>query len=170
MIDNGYEKDLENSKVLQDFKESKVRITSNGIEFKVKEAVNLLSALQNEQQMLLEKMRESMNDGNVGTYKNLVLALKEITYLVQKEEEKIKNGDMYIDFGRDVSYIYFNGLSYAVKGNKIIEDVVNKVKWITDNDRETKIFIDFTNSSSGVYDILKYQEGFKNIKCLLVNN
>lgn len=48
--------------------------------------LDLLSALKNEQQLLLSKMKKALDDDNIGTYKNLVLALKEITGLVQREE------------------------------------------------------------------------------------
>lgn len=52
--------------------------------------LNLLDALKNEQQMLLQKMKKAIEEDNIGTYKNLVLALKEITYLVNNEEDKFK--------------------------------------------------------------------------------
>lgn len=48
--------------------------------------LDLLSALKNEQQLLLSKMKKALDDDNIGTYKNLVLALKEIAGLVQRED------------------------------------------------------------------------------------
>lgn len=48
--------------------------------------LNLLTALKNEQQLLLEKMKKAIDEDNIGTYKNLVQALERVTYLSQREE------------------------------------------------------------------------------------
>lgn len=58
---------------------------------KAEKKLDLLTALKNEQQLLLGKMKKVMEEDNVGTYKNLVLALKEITGLAQNEEKNRKS-------------------------------------------------------------------------------
>lgn len=150
-------------KQLNDFKNVGGLVTTSEYDIKL----NLLSALQNEQRLLLSKMKKSMDEDNMGTYKNLVMALKEITYLVQKEEEKIKNGEMYIDFGIDVSYIYFNGRIISIKGKNVSEVIINKVKDLVNNDKNTTIFLDTRNIGVSLYDRL-IAEGFVNVKSVNV--
>lgn len=51
----------------------------------------LLEALQNEQNQLLKKLEKIRQEDNYGTYKNIVMALSEVTRLIEKESWK----DMY---------------------------------------------------------------------------
>lgn len=48
--------------------------------------LDLLSALKNDQKLLLKKMSKAIDEDNIGTYKNLVTALREVTFLIQNEE------------------------------------------------------------------------------------
>lgn len=53
--------------------------------------VELLEELKNEQRLLLAKIKKAREEDNIGTYKNLIQALREITYLVQNEEIRIES-------------------------------------------------------------------------------
>lgn len=141
---NGYEKDLENSKMLKEWK------------------LSLLDALRNEQQMLLQKMKKAIDEDNIGTYKNLVLALKEITYLVNSEEDKFKGETIYVEIDRELMQIYF-------KQNKKITKVENivvaraKIEDFLNRDKNICICIDCTGIGIGLYDELK-SRGYKVVK------
>lgn len=120
--------------------------------------LNLLSALKNEQQLLLGKMRKAMEDDNVGTYKNLVQALREITNLVQNEERAIKYEKAYIEVDRDSAYMYFRGEKLLVRTNSV-DVMVNIIKSKLKDNREMPIYIDIRTVGLAVYDSLK-SEGF----------
>ena len=51
----------------------------------------LLEALQNEQSQLLQKLAKIRQEDNYGTYKNIIMALSEVTRLIEKESWR----DMY---------------------------------------------------------------------------
>lgn len=51
----------------------------------------LLEALQNEQTQLLNKLAKIRQEDNYGTYKNIIMALSEVTRLIEKESWR----DMY---------------------------------------------------------------------------
>lgn len=53
--------------------------------------LSLIEALQNEQNQLLQKLAKIRQEDNYGTYKNIVMALSEVTRLIEKESWK----DMY---------------------------------------------------------------------------
>lgn len=142
-MNNGYEKDLENTKRLEGCK------------------LDLLDALRNEQQMLLEKMKENMENGNIGTYKNLIIALKEITHLIH-EEDKFKGEIIYVEIDRELMQIYFKYKKKITKVENItvarakIEDFLNR-------DKSICICIDCTGIGIGLYDELK-SRGYKVVK------
>lgn len=155
--------------------------------------LDLISALKNEQQLLLNKMSKAMDEDNIGTYKNLVLALKEITGLVQREEWteqwskyscegkeyiavwqqrgleiknhrkfEIKNEKyLYVDFGRDITKIYFNNKLTHIK-NSSVDFIADTIISILDGDKGVKVCGDFNCYGIALLDTLK-SKGFNDI-------
>ena len=124
--------------------------------------LNLLSTLKNEQQLLLGKMRKVREDDNIGTYKNLVQALREITNLVQNEERAINYEKAYIEIDRESAYIYFKGEKTLVKVNNP-DVMVNMIKSKLNNNKEVPIYIDTRAIGIVVHDFLK-SEGYNVFK------
>ena len=52
---------------------------------------DLTETLKIEQKLLLKKIQECRENGEFNTYKNLINALKEVTYLVNQEETRLLN-------------------------------------------------------------------------------
>lgn len=158
----------------------------------INKGLDLVCALRNEQQLLLEKMKSALDENNVGTYKNLVLALKEITSLVQKEEwtqkwskyscdnkeyisvweqheTEIKNHrkfelegkkQLYIDFGRDITKIYFNNKITYIK-NPPVNLVADTIISLLGGDNNIEICGDFNGLGITLLDSLR-SKGVKN--------
>lgn len=154
--------------------------------------LDLIFALKNEQNLLLKKMKRALDENNVGTYKNLVLALKEITGLIQKEEwtqkwskyscdnkeyisvweqheTEIKNHrkfelevkkQLYIDFGRDITKIYFNNKITYIK-NSPVNLVTDTIISLLGGDNNIEICGDFNGLGITLLDSLR-SKGVKN--------
>lgn len=52
---------------------------------------DLTETLKQEQTLLLDKIKECRENGEFNTYKNLINALREVTYLVNQEETRLLN-------------------------------------------------------------------------------
>ena len=55
---------------------------------------DLIETLKNEQELLVEKIAKTRDKGDYGSYKNLIVALRDITRLIHDEEfysKKSKN-------------------------------------------------------------------------------
>lgn len=56
---------------------------------------NLIETLKNEQELLLNKISKAREKGDSGTYKNLIVALRDISRLIHDEEFfKVRNQKM----------------------------------------------------------------------------
>ena len=122
----------------------------------------LLNELKNEQVLLLEKVRKAREDDNIGTYKNLILALKEVTYLIQNEEVKLKAEKMYIDIG-ETTYMYYKGKMLTLKGIINIEVIANKVIEVVANRKDVPIYIDTRACGLALYQLLE-SKGYNVLK------
>lgn len=49
---------------------------------------SLIKCLKNEQELLVESIEKARKEGNIGTYKNLVNALRDVTKIIQENEIK----------------------------------------------------------------------------------
>ena len=122
----------------------------------------LLNELKNEQVLLLEKVRKAREEDNIGTYKNLILALKEVTYLIQNEEVKLKAEKMYVDMG-ETTYIYYKGKMLTLKGTKNDEAIANKVIDAVWNSKDVPIYIDTVGFGLALYQFLE-NKGYNVLK------
>ena len=122
----------------------------------------LLNELKNEQVLLLEKVRKAREEDNIGTYKNLILALKEVTYLIQNEEVKLKAEKMYVDMG-ETTYIYYKGKMLTLKGTKNGEAIANKVIDAVWNSKDVPIYIDTVGFGLALYQFLE-NKGYNVLK------
>lgn len=74
---------------------SRTEMTEKGFKSEVWDENSILDTLQHELMELKDKIESARNKGDFGTYKNLILAFKEVVHLVHEEEEKVKWVDMY---------------------------------------------------------------------------
>lgn len=74
---------------------SKITYENDKITCEVGKELNLLEALQNEQNQLLNKLAKIRQEDNYGTYKNIVMALSEVTRLIEKNTPIEKWEDRY---------------------------------------------------------------------------
>lgn len=123
---------------------------------------DLLNELKNEQVLLLEKVRKAREEDNIGTYKNLILALKEVTYLIQNEKVKLKSEKMYIDIG-EITYIYYKGKMLTLKGTKNVEAIANKVIEAVWSSKDVPIYIDTRAYGLALYQFLE-SKGYNVLK------
>lgn len=70
------------------------RLASDKIKTEVNKEFNLIDTLKIEQELLVEKIAKTRDKGDYGSYKNLIVALRDITRLIHDEEfysKKSKN-------------------------------------------------------------------------------
>lgn len=71
------------------------RLASDKIKTEVNKEFNLIDTLKIEQELLVEKIAKTRDKGDYGTYKNLIVALRDITRLIHDEEFfKVRNQKM----------------------------------------------------------------------------
>lgn len=74
---------------------SKITYENDKITCEVGKELNLLEALRNEQNQLLQKLAKIRQEDNYGTYKNIVMALSEVTRLIERNTPIEKWEDRY---------------------------------------------------------------------------
>jgi hypothetical protein len=67
---------------------SRLEHTKDGIKAEVWGENSILDTLQHELLELKDKIESARNKGDFGTYKNLILAFKEVVHLIHEEEER----------------------------------------------------------------------------------
>lgn len=142
---------------------STIEINNSGIKCSVGKLkindfkINILSELYNEQRLLLEKIKKAREEENIGTYKNLIQAFRDITYLVQNEERKLNYEKVYVEVDRDGICIYFKGEKTLIKVNNT-DVMANKVKETLNYNKEVPIYMDIRTFGMAVYEALRIED------------
>lgn len=122
---------------------------------------NLIETLRTEQELLMNKITKARENGDVGTYKNLITALREIVRLVRDEElySRSDTSRLYFEAESDTVYIYFKDTVYRVTGDyKTISNYIDND--ICKGDRSIKIHGDCHGFGLGLGDCL-YDLGYE---------
>lgn len=119
---------------------------------------NLIETLKNEQELLLNKISKAREKGDSGTYKNLIVALRDISRLIHDEVNimniELKYNKLYFEVELDRTNIYYNGCIYRVKGklNEIAKYIENHIC----NNKNVEIYGDLHGLGLALADELKY--------------
>ena len=110
---------------------------------------SILDTLVNEAMELKEKIENARKREDYGTYKNLILAFKEIVNLIHEEKEKTKWVDMYSHYKMKIDEEFQEVIStWKQRGDDVSEHKIYKVeKEITDKPTYNLYFDISTNNT-----------------------
>jgi len=128
----------------------------------------ILNTLFNEINCLVPKITKARENEDFGTYKNLILAYKEVLLLINNTYQQygLKNEkvNMYINYivspNKNKVEVLIRDKHYMIWGNayKKIEDFINPIKQIAENENAT-IYIDVNGCGMALYDLLSEIDG-----------
>lgn len=119
---------------------------------------DLIETLKNEQELLLNKISKAREKGDAGTYKNLIVALRDISRLIHDEVNimniELKYNKLYFEVESDGTNIYYNGCIYRVKGK--LSEVAKYIENHICNNKNVEIYGDLHGFGLALADELKY--------------
>lgn len=100
--------------------------TKDSIKSEIWSENSILDTLQHELLELKDKIESARNKGDFGTYKNLILAFKEVVHLVNEEKEKTEWKEMFSHY-YEGKYMDEYIATWEQKGNDIRKHKIYKV-------------------------------------------
>lgn len=115
---------------------------------------NLIETLRTEQELLMNKITKARENGDVGTYKNLITALREITRLIHDEEmiATRNSNKLYFEVESERTYIYYEGVVYRTSGNFMT--IAKYISRICNGNKSVEIYGDCHGLGLGLLDSL----------------
>lgn len=121
----------------------------------------LIKGLEEEQDDLLEKMKKHRTNGDFGTYKNIVKALTDVSYLINRELEKESWQEKFSHYHSDGKELIS---TWEQKGEDIRNEKVYEVKGMLKYDRmPTKQYGESTDIIDSNSPMIFYYEKDKDL-------